>query len=407
MGAALEKGGDVGPTSAFPDFQVWSLYLQTIVSMASVGVLIPVLGDLGATTGASEGSLGLALALFSAPSAILAGIGGSLIDRIGYRPALIWGAVLAGLADGGVIFARSPLMLDLAMAAAGLGFTAVTIAAPAQIMRVTTGAAETRAMALWSTYPPAGLSLGLLLGSPFAGGALWRWAIAGHLAVTLLALGLALGLPRGRRVLPAQALKLGVGDLLTALGQIAVVRVSLAAGLASAMAYGVTLILPSYLSQVRRLPMAEASSLLALANLATILGGIAAGYLMSLRLSVGALYGLVAALAGVALCALFASSLGFGFALVALVLWLTAIGSCIAIAIAALPGVIVSEAHAAASWGLMSQVISILSFLAPAVYFSATAGGRWMATIWLGGLGLAISWVAMSAPRKTPTSVSL
>ena len=73
----------------------------------------------------------------------------------------------------------------------GLIMVCAYSAAPALIMATTSPQRRGRAMALWSTYTPVGISLGLLLSGSFAGTGNWRGGYAIHAALFLaLAIGL-------------------------------------------------------------------------------------------------------------------------------------------------------------------------------------------------------------------------
>src|SRR5688572_13367604 len=74
-------------------------YFPGVLSMMTVGVVVPFISTLCATFEASPAELGLAIALFSLPTAVLATIGGGLIDRYGVRRSLLLAGSVAAIAS--------------------------------------------------------------------------------------------------------------------------------------------------------------------------------------------------------------------------------------------------------------------------------------------------------------------
>ena len=67
-------------------------YIPSVLCMMPVGVLVPFIDTLSRDLITTAPQLGLAIALFSVPSAILATLGGGLIDRYGVRRSLLFAA---------------------------------------------------------------------------------------------------------------------------------------------------------------------------------------------------------------------------------------------------------------------------------------------------------------------------
>jgi MFS family permease len=374
------------------------VYAITVLSMAFVGTAVPLLDYLGRSVGATAEGVGFAVALFSAPSALLAGIGGGLIDRVGARAGLIAGGMLAITADALVYAASSLAFLDAAFLISGLGFAAITVAGPALMMEITSGPRRFQAMSVWSTYPPAGLSVGLLIAAPFADAANWRWALTTHGLLIALATATCIALPR-----PARAGTRfaghggGLTDLVSTFREVRVLRLAVAACLPAAIAYGTTLIVPSYLAHAHQLSLSTASSIVAVSNLATILGGLAAGQVLARNASPFFLYAMTVATGIMSQAMIFIPGGGFALAIAGLIIWTFTIGGSIAITMSLLPHVVRDPMRGAAASGLVGQFISAASFLVPGLYFGVLAGGGAAEFVMLAAAALVISLVALPA----------
>jgi len=374
------------------------VYAVTVLSMAFVGTAVPLLDYLGRGVSATAEAIGFAVALFSAPSALLAGIGGGLVDHVGARAGLIVGGLFATIADPLVYAAPSIGFLDAAFLISGIGFAAITVAGPALIMEITDGPRRFQAMSVWSTYPPAGLSVGLLIAVPFADEADWRWALAAHGLLIAMATAACIALPRPARATAGFAGHGGgLADLVSAFREMKVLRLAVAACLPAGIAYGTTLIVPSYLAHAHQLSLSTSSSIVALSNLATILGGLAAGHVLARSISPLFLYGMTVA-AGIASQAMiFIPGGGFPLAIIGLIIWTFTIGGSIAITMSLLPHVVRDPARGATASGLVGQFISAASFLVPGIYFGVLAGGGAVEFVLLAAAALTISLVALPA----------
>ncbi len=374
------------------------VYAITVLSMAFVGTTVPLLDYLGRGVGATAEGVGFAVALFSAPSALLAGIGGGLIDRIGTRTGLIAGGLLVTIADPLAYVARSVGFLDTAFVIAGTGFAAISVAGPALIMEITSGPRRVQAMSVWSTYPPAGLSAGLLIAAPFADSAHWRWALAAHGLLIAAATAACVALPRPARTGNGFADHGGgLADLVSAFREVRVLRLAVAACLPAAIAYGTTLIVPSYLAHAHQLSLSASSSIVALSNLATILGGLAAGHVLARGAGPFFLYAVTVVAGIVSQAMIFIPGGGFAMAIAGLIVWTFTIGGSIAITMSLLPYVVRDPARGAAASGLVGQFISAASFLVPGLYFGVLAGGGAIEFVLLAAAALLISLIALPA----------
>ena len=98
-----------------------------------LGVIAPLLPDIEERTGASDGALGLALAAYAIPIALLSLPLGRMADRVGRRPLLAGGLVLVAFGSGLFAVSDSIGLLMAARAVQGIGSAASWIAALALV----------------------------------------------------------------------------------------------------------------------------------------------------------------------------------------------------------------------------------------------------------------------------------
>jgi predicted MFS family arabinose efflux permease len=370
------------------------IYLATVLSMAAVGVVAALTLDLAGAFGVSKKAIGLALSMYSLPSALAAIFCGGIIDRFGPRRVILAGCALAVLGDLAAVALPTLTGLTLSLLVSGIGYTGINVAAPTMFVSAATGSRRVRAMSLWSTYAPTGFALGLLIGAPFAGGAHWSAPLLIHSGLmALAAIGAASLLP----VLPS-AEGVSLADPLRSLAGVfepKVLRLALTAAIPCALSYGTSLVAPAYLAQAHGVAMGEsATGVAVMKGVAMALCGLASGALLARRPNIPRLFTGLALLGAAAQVAVFYPGPSFGLAVIGLGAWLVAYGGLAATAMSLLPTVVRSGAQTGAAAGLVSQAMSIFSFLAPTVYFGLQA---WSDYVLLAAAGLAVSVVAVPA----------
>ncbi len=165
-----------------------------LIAAFQFGKVPPALPVLRAELGVSMVTGGWLASLLNLVAAGLGIAFGLAADRIGPRWTLLaaLGAMAAGGALGGIAQGIAPLLA--ARLLESLGFVAVVVAAPAQIVRATRADDRNLAIGLWSAYLPAGVSL-MLLAAPLVLAAVgWRglWLANALLAAVYAALFVAL-----------------------------------------------------------------------------------------------------------------------------------------------------------------------------------------------------------------------
>ncbi|HVY34440.1 MAG TPA: MFS transporter [Caulobacteraceae bacterium] len=370
------------------------IYLFTILSMATVGVVASLTQDVALVLAVPQARVGLAIAMFSAPSALLAALSGGIIDRFGARRVMIFSAVSCAAGDAAALLAGSITIFNIALLLSGLGFMGIIVAAPALIVNTMRGERRVKAMSLWSTYAPTGFAAGLLLAAPFAGSPLWFMPMILHgLLMTALA-GVGLLLPAVEPSPQSTAsLKRRLTDFLEVFGQAPVLRLGIAVALPSAISYGVSLVAPSYLARTHHVPIGESSATVAMAKaVAMIACGLVMGQVLSRKASPLILFALLAAVGTAAQFTIFFPGSGFAVASGGLIVWLFAFGGASAVGMALLPSVIKDPTRSGAASGVVGQMTSIAAFLSPAIYFGMKV---WTGYVLVCGAGMLISLLAL------------
>jgi MFS family permease len=350
------------------------IYLHGVLASASLSKIIPLLGDLSLHLGAKPLQFGLLISLMTLAPAVLAAVAGSIIDRAGARSALR-AALIIGVVVNLAYFRADSLHAFMAIRVfEGLVVVGIYSAAPALIMATTTPSRRGRAMSVWSTYTPVGMSLGLLLSAHFAGTPAWR---NGYLIHALLFGALLIAgwwLPRSPVVTHAVQARPG---LLCALTQAGPVRLSLTFSALVMMGFGMSAVFPDWFALQHQMTVGTASSILAMANLAMIPGGLISGWLLARGIRDTSVLASLMLLAVAVAWPLFVPGNDLPMRIAAMLAWLMIQGAAIAVVTAALARVVPNPAQGAAAAGLLSQIAAITTFVTPLVWRPILAGGNW------------------------------
>jgi predicted MFS family arabinose efflux permease len=355
---------------------VWLVYLYSILCAASISKLIPIEADLERTFGTTPASIGFAISLISVFSAFAATIGGSIIDRVGARLAIIITSIILVFCNLLSFFATSMFVLDAARLIEGIEFIGIIVAAPALIMATTTGRRQVQAMSFWSTYTPAGFGIGLLLAVPFAGTPAWRWTFIVHGALfagAALLGGLLPDIPRLPDQGPPNSKKSRLADLLAIYREAKPWKLSISNASLISIGLGTATVFPAYFARTHHVSVATSSSIFAVANLAMILGGLSAGYLLTRGLRTIFLYVAITVGGMASGFLLYAPWLTFSFGVSALIVWQLTTGAAVAVLMALLPQVVRDPTRGGAAAGLVGQVMAFTNFLTPPVYLAMLA----------------------------------
>jgi MFS family permease len=342
--------------------------------MAFVGTLVPLASQLADRLGVDNSMVGSAIALFSAPSALLSFFSGGMVEKIGTRNAVAAGGVFVLIGDAIGYLAQTILMFDVACLIAGVGFMIIITAAPAFIVQTSIGSFRTRSLSIWSTYAPVGFSAGLLMAAPFSAGSDGSIVLVVHGAVMAVLVLAAPMLPKDGEATAAsesdRSSRPGLRALFSVLFDIELLRLGLAYSIVCGVAYGTGLVATPYLSNTYHISMGRSATAVATVKIISMLiAGFGTGELLTHKnprvLFVGALIVGIAAQ-----FALFWPGSGFWIAGAGLGTWLLSYGCLTSISMALLPAFLRKSARPAMGSGLVSQLSSITSFLGAQIYFS-------------------------------------
>jgi predicted MFS family arabinose efflux permease len=363
------------------------IYLYGVLGSASLSKIIPLQQDAAIHLGTTPTQFAVLISLLTIAPAVFAAVGGSLIDRIGARHALLAAAMLGAAVNFAYLFASGLLAFQVIRVLEGCVLVGAYSAAPALIIATAAPARRGPAMAFWSTYTPVGVSLGLALSSLFAGEEFWRGSYLVHGILWSLLVGAALFLPKPVAAPPSQ---LPPPSLLAAYTQSGPLRVALTFAALVIMGFGVNTVFPSWYALTRGATLAQASGLLAGANLAMIAGSFAMLVLLARGIAPIRLFTAVAVLSIAAAALLFTPGQPPALLVPSLVAWLVTSGAATAVVTAALPQVVANPAQGAAAAGLLSQMAALATFITPPLWLRALETGRASAFMAI----VCVAWIA-------------
>ncbi|UUX48932.1 MFS transporter [Nisaea acidiphila] len=249
---------------------LWLMGLLAAAQLGKMSALLPLLRE---DLGISLVAAGWLASLLEAGGAGLGLAAGLLIGRLGNRSGLGFGLLLlagAGLAEALAQDLAALVVLRLVEAA---GYVLIVIAAPSMIAVIAPPSARGPAFALWSTFVPAGLALGVA-----ATGSALAWMTRGEiflgwgLLVAAVAAGW-FGLPRGQRPPTVRLALPGLRVWLLTAGF----------GCFTVGEVGMLAMLPTFLIEEMGLASGAAGALAGAASLATMVGSFAAGWALIRR----------------------------------------------------------------------------------------------------------------------------
>ncbi|TCM41505.1 MFS transporter [Novosphingobium sp. ST904] len=363
------------------------VYAIGLGSMALVGILSPLALRITASLHAPASAIGLTIALFSLPAAIVATIGGGVVDRLGPRLVLLLTSPVFVLADAIVWLAHDIWLLNFGVLLAGIGYLGILNGGAAMLIGALEGTARTRAMTLWSTYAPTGFSLGLLIAAPFTAGEAWRWAILLHGAFMALCAAGSFALPHVALIRARGAsAREKLASLFAGLRHPAILMLGLAMAMPAMISYGTSLAAATYIAKVHGVSLAASASIVAVAKIAAVLlGGTVTGALLTRDFPPRRLLAIVVVIGILAQTALFLPTSPLVLAIAGLMAWLFTYGAATGVCMATMPALSTKDIGGGSVAGLVNQFVSIASFLTPTIYFSLT---HWTAYVAIAVIGL-------------------
>ncbi len=313
-------------------------------------------------------------------------------DRLGHRRMVIFGTALCCVASLAGAFAVSVDQLLVGRVFEGLGFIAVTAAAPALLLRIAQPRDQRLVMALWTTYMPAGAGTMMLIAALVLPGTSWRvvWLVAAGAAALMLAALLLRAVP-AKEFDPIPARRHPVlaemAEVATSGGPLAI---ALCFAAYSCCWFAVVGFLPTL--QVERLGFATSTAAIvtALVTVVNALGNLSAGWLLHHRVPRVAM--IAGAAVSMAFCAagIFVDGVPDLLRLVLAGVYSMVIGVVPGALFTAIPLHAPRPDLAGASTGLLMQGSNIGALLGPPITGALVASGGWQNAAWLTSTALAV-----------------
>jgi len=356
---------------------ILTIYLFGVLGAATTSKIIP-LQTLFDGLGAGPRLFSWMLALIGLPAAVLAVASGVVADRIGARRFLLISAAVGCAANAGYLVASSAAPFVIGRLIEGLALIGIFTAAPALLMGTTEGRRRVSAMTLWSTYSPAGVSLGFALGAASAARHSLHLVFAAHGALFAMVLLAGIALPASS--LPPATARHSVRERLTALidayRQPRIVRLAIGFFLILSVAFGMSMVLPGYFGRIHGISAAHASAILSGSNLAMIPGSFAAGALLARGNRAVIVFSITALPALLAGLTLLWPGTSPELLVPALCIWSLCLGSATATFLTSLP-IVADPARLGAAAGLFAQAGAMATLLNPPLWLAILASGRW------------------------------
>ena len=351
------------------------IYVYAAASMAVVGMVVPFITTIADIQHVAPGMVGKGLSFFSLPAAILSFIFGMTVDRIGVRKSFVLSVFLTVAGDVLLMSARDVWPFRIGLMLTGCGFAYATTTSPALLMKYLPADIRSRALAFWSTFAPAGYSAGLLLAVPFLHDANWTMACLVHIGLMVAALaGGGFFLMRLREEEPARNVTATANAAPVRPAFSRVLTLALSVALPNGIAYGTSLVAPTYLAHVHSISLGTSSTEVALIKIVVmLLGGGLISLLASTQQRALVLFVIMAVVGAGAQFMLFFPPSGIILASVGLFLWMFAYSSLSGSAMSLLPAVAGSGNARGVVSGIVGQFISVSSVLVPSLYFSTTS----------------------------------
>ena len=364
-----------------------------MVAAFQVGKAPPALPSIRDSLGATLEQAGWLLSVIN----LMTALGGMAIaltaDRVGHRRLAIFGTLLAGAASFGGAFAPNVESLLVGRIFEGLGFITVVVAVPSMLLRLARPGDQRLAMAIWSTYMPAGSGTMMVIAAIVLPGTSWRvvWLVAAA-AAALMAVALLLrAVPRQELdplPVPQRSVLAEMKEVGTSGGPLAI---GVCFGAYACCWFAIIGFLPTLLIERLGYSTSAAAIITAVVAILNVAGNLAAGWL--LHRGVRRVTVIVGATLSMSLCAagIFVSGVPDLMRLVLAGVYSAGIGVVPGALFTAIPIHAPRRELAGASTGLLMQGSNIGGLLGPPIAGVLVAGGGWPSAAWLttGALALA------------------
>ncbi len=357
-----------------------------------VGKVPPSIPSIRDDLGASLSQAGWLLSTVN----LITALGGMAIaltaDRFGHRRLVVLGTGLCALASLFGAFAGSVDALVVGRVVEGLGFVAVAVAVPGLLLRVATPEDQRLAMALWTTYMPAGAGSMMLAAAFILPDTSWRtvWLVAAAASFLMLAALLVGALPRRELDrLPAshRPVRAEMSEVASSGGLLAI---AVCFGAYSCCWFTVVGFLPTLLIERLGFATSAAAVMTAIVVIVNVGGNLCAGWL--LHRGVPRVAVIVGAAVAMSMCAagIFIDGMPDLLRLVLAGVYSAVIGVVPGALFTAIPVHAPRPQLGGAATGLLMQGSNVGALLGPPITGALVATGGWTNAAWLTSIALAI-----------------
>lgn len=367
-----------------------------VVAAFHVGKMPPSIPSIRAELDASLRQAGWLLSTIN----LVMALGGMAIaltaDRFGHHRLVLLGTGLCAVASLFGAFAVDVDLLLVTRVIEGLGFIAVTVAAPTLLLRICTPASQRITMAIWTTYMPAGAGTMMLIAAVILPVTSWRivWLVASTASIFMLLALLVVGVRR-RELAPVPASHRPVlGDMKEVATSGGPLAIALCFGAYSCCWFAVVGFLPTL--QIDRLGFSTSTAAIvtALVAMVNVTGNLSAGWL--LHHGVPRVFVIVGAAVTMSFCAagIFVDGVPDILRLVLAGIYSAVIGVIPGSLFTAIPVHAPRPQLAGAATGLLMQGSNIGGLLGPPITGALVAGAGWPSAAWLTSTALGVAAAA-------------
>ncbi len=331
---------------------------------------------------------------------LMTALGGMAIaltaDRFGHRRLVILGTTICLGASLFSTFAHGVEPLFVGRFLEGLGFITVVVSVPTLLLRIAKPGDTRLAMALWTTYMPAGAGMMMLASALILPHASWRtvWLVAAAASAMMLVLLLIRALPRRELDPPPVHTRPVFGEMTEVATSGGPLAIAVCFGAYSACWFAIVGFLPTL--QIERLGFTASTAAIvtALVTFVNVAGNLAAGWLLHrgvprVGLIVGAAIPMAFCAAGV-----FLDGVPDLLRLVLAGVYSMVIGVVPGALFTAIPLHAPRPQLVGAATGLLMQGSNIGNLIGPPITATLVASGGWASAAWLTSVALGISAAA-------------
>ena len=363
-----------------------------VVAAFHVGKVPPALPSIRAELGATLHQAGWLLSTVN----VISAVGGMTIaltaDRVGHLRLVILGTTVSLLASLCGAFCSGVEGLLASRVVEGLGFITVVAAIPTLLLRVTRPEDQRLAMAMWTTYMPAGAGTMMLISALVLPGTSWRvaWFVAAGASGAMLAALVLRALPREELAAIPVARHPVLREMAEVAGSAGTLAIALCFGAYACCWFAVVGFLPTLQIERLHLSTSTAAVVTALVTIVNVSGNLASGWL--LRRGAARVTLIVGAAVPMAFCAagIFLEGLPDILRLVLAGLYSAVIGVVPGALFTGIPLHAPRPRLAGAATGLLMQGSNIGGLLGPPITAALVSSGGWPAAAWLTSMALGV-----------------